>query len=111
MSDLGVVMGVIAWIVLGIIVGLIAENLVNGYKSHGVVITCVIGIAGALLGGWIATKLLHIHSLQGFFNLSTWITALAGAVVLLGVIQLFEGRRGGRVRVRGHNRSRARVRR
>jgi len=104
-------MGVIAWIVLGIIVGLIAENLVNGYKSHGVVITCVIGIAGALLGGWIATKLFHIHSLQGFFNLSTWITALAGAVVLLGAIQLVEGQRGGRVHVRGHNRSRARVRR
>ena len=104
-------MGVIAWIVLGIIVGLIAENLVNGYKSHGVVISCVIGIAGALLGGWIATKLFHIHSLQGFFNLSTWITALAGAVVLLGAIQLVEGKRGGRVPVRGRNRSRARVRR
>ena len=104
-------MGVIAWIVLGIIVGLIAENLINGYKSHGVIITCVIGIAGALLGGWIATKLFHIHSLQGFFNISTWITALAGAVVLLGVIQLVDGKRGGRVQVRGHSRSRARVRR
>jgi uncharacterized membrane protein YeaQ/YmgE (transglycosylase-associated protein family) len=70
----------------------------------------VIGIAGALLGGWIATKVFHIHSLQGFFNLSTWITALAGAVVLLGAIQLAEGQRGGRSRVRSHNRSRARVR-
>jgi uncharacterized membrane protein YeaQ/YmgE (transglycosylase-associated protein family) len=65
----------------------------------------VVGIAGALLGGWIATKLFHIHSLQGFFNLSTWITALVGAVVLLGAIQLVEGRRGGRVQVRGHSRS------
>jgi uncharacterized membrane protein YeaQ/YmgE (transglycosylase-associated protein family) len=104
-------MGIIAWIVLGIIVGLIAENLVNGYKSHGVVITCVIGIVGAMLGGWIATKLFHIHSIQGFFNLSTWITALAGAVILLGAIQLVEGRRGGRSRVRGNSRSRSRVRR
>jgi uncharacterized membrane protein YeaQ/YmgE (transglycosylase-associated protein family) len=94
-------MGIIAWIVLGIIVGLIAENLVNGYKSHGVVITCVIGIVGAMLGGWIATKLFHIHSIQGFFNLSTWITALVGAVVLLGLIQLVEGQRGGRSRSRG----------
>jgi uncharacterized membrane protein YeaQ/YmgE (transglycosylase-associated protein family) len=101
-------MGIIAWIVLGIIVGLIAEKLVNGYKSHGVIITCVIGIAGALLGGWIATKVFHIHSIQGFFNLSTWITALVGAVVLLGVIQLVEGNRGGRSRVRGNSRSRVR---
>ena len=76
-------MGVIAWIVLGIIVGLIAENLVNGYKSHGVVISCVIGIAGALLGGWAATKIFHIHTLHGFFNASTWLTAIAGAAILL----------------------------
>ena len=97
-------MGIIAWIVLGIIVGLIAENLVNGYKSHGVVVTCVIGIVGALLGGWLATKIFHIHTIHGFFNLSTWITALVGAVVLLGVIQLVEGNRGGRSRVRGRSR-------
>ena len=97
-------MGVIAWIVLGIIVGLVAEHLVNGYKSHGVVVTCVIGIVGALLGGWLATKIFHIHTIHGFFNLSTWITALVGAVVLLGVIQLVEGNRGGRSRVRGRSR-------
>jgi len=96
-------MGIIAWIVLGIIVGLIAENLVNGYKSHGVIVTCVIGIVGALLGGWLATKIFHIHTVHGFFNLSTWITALVGAVVLLGVIQLVEGNRGGRSRVRGRS--------
>jgi uncharacterized membrane protein YeaQ/YmgE (transglycosylase-associated protein family) len=101
-------MGLIAWIVLGIIVGLIAENLVNGYKSHGIIVTCVIGIVGALLGGWLATKIFHIHSIHGFFNLSTWITALVGAVVLLGVIQLVEGQRGGRSRVRGRSRSRVR---
>jgi len=101
-------MGIIAWIVLGIIVGLIAENLINGYKSHGVIVTCVIGIAGALLGGWLATKLFHIHSIQGFFNISTWVTALVGAVVLLGVIQLVEGQRGGRTHVRSHTRSRVR---
>ena len=88
-------MGVIAWIVLGIIVGLIAEKLVNGYKSHGVVITCVVGIAGALLGGWIATKLFHIHSLNGFFHLSTWLTAIAGAAILLLAYHLFTSQSGG----------------
>ncbi|HEV3172111.1 MAG TPA: GlsB/YeaQ/YmgE family stress response membrane protein [Actinocrinis sp.] len=86
-------MGVIAWIVLGIIVGVIAEHFVSGRKSHGLIVTCLIGIAGALLGGWIATTVFHVHSLQGFFNLSTWITALAGSVVLLGAAQLVEGRR------------------
>lgn len=93
-------MGIIAWIVLGIIVGAIAERLVSARTSHGVIVTCLIGVAGALLGGWIATKLFHIHSLQGFFNLSTWVTALAGAVVLLGAAHMVEGRRSGRRSVR-----------
>jgi len=99
-SHPGVVMGVIAWIVLGVIAGAIAEHLVSRRESHGIIITCLIGIAGALLGGWLATKLFHIHSLQGFFNLSTWITALAGASVLLGAVHLVEGQRGGRRSVR-----------
>src|ERR1700677_2857204 len=104
-------MGIIAWIVLGLIAGLIANMLIPGRRSQGLIVTCVIGIVGALLGGWIATKLFHIHSIQGFFNLSTWITAMVGAVILLGAIQLVEGRRGGRSRVRGNSRSRSRVRR
>jgi len=83
-------MGVIAWIVLGII----AEHLIGSRESHGLFITCLIGIAGALLGGWLATKLFHIHSVQGFFNLSTWITAIAGSAVLLGAEHLVTG--GGR---------------
>jgi uncharacterized membrane protein YeaQ/YmgE (transglycosylase-associated protein family) len=86
-------MGVLAWIVLGIVVGAIAERFVNGRKSHGIIVTCVIGVAGALLGGWAASKLFHVHSLQGFFNLSTWITALVGATVLLGAAHMVEGRR------------------
>ncbi|HXP18400.1 MAG TPA: GlsB/YeaQ/YmgE family stress response membrane protein [Streptosporangiaceae bacterium] len=53
---------------------------------------CLIGVAGALGGGWLATKLFHIHSLQGFFNLSTWLTAIAGAAVLLLVFHLVSGR-------------------
>ena len=63
-------MGIIAWIVLGLVAGLLANMLIPGRRSQGLILTCVIGIAGALGGGWVATKLFHIHSLQGFFNLS-----------------------------------------
>ena len=86
-------MGVIAWIVLGIIAGAIAEHFVNGRESHGIIITCLIGVAGALLGGWLATKLFHIHTLHGFFNLSTWLTAIAGAALLLLIFHLVTSRR------------------
>jgi uncharacterized membrane protein YeaQ/YmgE (transglycosylase-associated protein family) len=91
-------MGVIAWIVLGIIAGIIAEHVVSGRRSHGIIVTCLIGVAGALLGGWIATKIFHVVSLQGFFNLSTWITALVGSVVLLGAVHVLEGGRRGSLR-------------
>ena len=76
-------MGIIAWIVLGLIAGLIANMLIPGRRQQGLIITCIIGVAGALLGGWLATKIFRIHSLQGFFNISTWLTAVAGAAILL----------------------------
>jgi uncharacterized membrane protein YeaQ/YmgE (transglycosylase-associated protein family) len=87
-------MGIIAWIVLGLVAGLIANMLIPGRRSQGLILTCVIGIVGALLGGWLATKLFHIHSLQGFFNLSTWLTAIAGAAILLLAYHLFTQQSG-----------------
>jgi uncharacterized membrane protein YeaQ/YmgE (transglycosylase-associated protein family) len=86
--------------VLGLIVGLIADKVMG--SPHGIIVTTVIGIAGALLGGWIADKLFHVDNIQGFFNISTWITALAGAVVLLAVLHLVTG--GGRSLTSGHRR-------
>jgi uncharacterized membrane protein YeaQ/YmgE (transglycosylase-associated protein family) len=86
-------MGIIAWIILGLAAGLLANMLVPGRRSQGLILTCVIGIAGALLGGWAATKLFHIHSLHGFFNLSTWITAIIGAAILLLALHLITERR------------------
>jgi uncharacterized membrane protein YeaQ/YmgE (transglycosylase-associated protein family) len=87
-------MGIIAWIVLGLGSGLLANVLIPGGRSQGLVVTCVIGIVGALAGGWLATKLFHIHSLQGFFNISTWITAVVGAAVLLLAYHLVNGQTG-----------------
>ena len=86
-------MGIIAWIVLGLVAGLLANMLIPGRRSQGLILTCVIGIAGALLGGWAATRLFHLHhALHGFFNLSTWITAVIGAIVLLLIFHLFSRR-------------------
>jgi uncharacterized membrane protein YeaQ/YmgE (transglycosylase-associated protein family) len=89
-------MGIIAWIVLGLAAGLLANMLVPGRRSQGLILTCVIGVAGALGGGWVATRLFHVHTLQGFFNLSTWLTAIAGAAVLLLAYRLVSERTGHR---------------
>jgi len=87
-------MGIIAWIVLGLAAGLLANMLIPGRRSQGLILTCLIGVAGALGGGWVATKLFHIHTLHGFFNLSTWLTAIAGAAVLLLAYHLVSARSG-----------------
>jgi uncharacterized membrane protein YeaQ/YmgE (transglycosylase-associated protein family) len=97
-------MGIIAWIILGLGAGLLANMLIPGRRAQGLIITCLIGVAGALLGGWIATKVFHVVTLHGFFNLSTWLTAIAGAAVLLLVFHLVTSRSGGRSRSRGRSR-------
>jgi uncharacterized membrane protein YeaQ/YmgE (transglycosylase-associated protein family) len=89
-------MGIIAWIVLGLGVGLLANMLIPGKRSQSLLITCLIGVAGALDGGWAATRLFHVHTLHGFVNLSTWLTAIAGAAVLLLAYHLVTGRSSGR---------------
>ena len=86
-------MGIIAWIVLGLVAGLIAEKIVNGGDPHGVIVTAIIGIVGALLGGWIATNVFHVHGVQGFFNLSTWLSAIAGSMILVWLSHLVTGGR------------------
>ena len=88
-------MGIIAWIVLGLGAGLLANMLIPGRRSQGLILTCLIGIAGALGGGWAATRLFHVHTLHGFFNLSTWLTAIAGAAVLLLAYHLVSRQSGG----------------
>ena len=84
-------MGLIAWVVLGLAAGLLSNLLIPGRRSQGLFLTCLIGIAGAFGGGWAATLLFHAHTLNGFFNLSTWLTAIAGSAVLLLVYRLATG--------------------
>ena len=98
-------MGVIAWIVLGLGAGLLANMLIPGRRQQGLIITCIIGVVGALLGGWIATRVFHVVTLHGFFNLSTWLTAIAGAAILLLAYHLVTSRGSTRSR-RGRQRSR-----
>jgi uncharacterized membrane protein YeaQ/YmgE (transglycosylase-associated protein family) len=85
-------MGIIARIVLGAVAGLIAERLTG--SRTGVAMATVVGIIGALLGGFLAKVLFGVHSLNSFFNLSTWVTAIVGAVVLLAVMHALTGSRG-----------------
>jgi uncharacterized membrane protein YeaQ/YmgE (transglycosylase-associated protein family) len=88
-------MGIIAWIILGLGAGLLANMAIPGKRQQGLIVTCLIGIGGALGGGWAATKIFHIHTLNGFFNASTWLTAIAGAAILLLAYHLVTRQFGG----------------
>jgi uncharacterized membrane protein YeaQ/YmgE (transglycosylase-associated protein family) len=88
------IMGVIAWIVLGAVAGFIAEHLTG--KRTGFVLATIIGIIGALLGGFLAKALFGVQTLDTFFDLSTWVTAIVGAVLLFFVYGAVRGRRSWR---------------
>ena len=84
-------MGIIGWIVLGLIAGAIAKAVLPGDDPGGIIVTMLIGIAGALIGGLIASAL-DIGDLDEFFDVSTWLTAIIGAVLLLLLYRMVAGR-------------------
>ncbi|MET9930936.1 MULTISPECIES: GlsB/YeaQ/YmgE family stress response membrane protein [unclassified Streptomyces] len=84
-------MGIIAWIVIGLLAGLIAKALTPGRDPGGFIITTLLGIAGGLLGGWLGKVIFGVDSVDGFFELSTWIAAIIGSVILLLLYRLFTG--------------------
>ncbi|MET9571296.1 GlsB/YeaQ/YmgE family stress response membrane protein [Streptomyces virginiae] len=82
-------MGILAWILLGLLAGIFAKMLMPGKDPGGIIITILIGIAGALLGGWLGKVIFGVDSVDGFFELSTWIAAIVGSLVLLIIFRLF----------------------
>lgn len=85
-------MSLLAWIVLGLIAGLVAKALVPGRDPGGCVITILVGIAGALVGGWLST-LLGFGGLAGGLDVRNLVIAVLGAFVLLVLWRLVFGRR------------------
>ncbi|WP_405785814.1 GlsB/YeaQ/YmgE family stress response membrane protein [Streptomyces sp. NBC_01367] len=81
-------MGIIAWILIGLLAGLIAKALMPGKDPGGLIITMLIGIAGGLLGGWLGKVIFGVDSIDGFFDLSTWIAAIVGSLILLALYRL-----------------------
>ncbi|MFF1304200.1 GlsB/YeaQ/YmgE family stress response membrane protein [Streptomyces sp. NPDC058307] len=86
-------MSIIAWIFIGLLAGAIAKALMPGKDPGGIIITMLIGIVGGLLGGWLGKVIFGVDSIDGFFELSTWIAAIAGSVILLALYRLVTGNR------------------
>ncbi|WP_030464110.1 GlsB/YeaQ/YmgE family stress response membrane protein [Kitasatospora sp. NRRL B-11411] len=85
-------MGIVSWIILGLLAGAIAKLLLPGKDPGGIIVTTLIGIAGSFIGGWLSSKILHKSVNVSFFDLPTWIAAIAGALVLLIAYRLVFGK-------------------
>jgi len=83
-------MGILVWLIVGAIAGFVAGKVVTG-KGMGLLWDIVVGIAGAFLGGWLAS-LAGIGVSTGTFTVGGVIAAIVGAIILLGVFRLLTGR-------------------
>jgi len=90
--------GIIAFIILGLIAGVIAKAILPGKDPGGIIVTALIGIAGALIGGFLAGAIFDADPLDEFWDLSTWLTAIVGAVVLLAIYRFVSDNRSSRRR-------------
>ena len=82
-------MGILSWIVFGLIAGILAKWIMPGKDGGGFIITIIIGIAGAFVGGFIGS-LIGLGGVDGF-NIGSFITAICGALLLLFVYRKIKG--------------------
>ena len=86
-------MNFIIWLVVGGIIGWLASMVMKTDAQQGVILNVVVGIIGAMLGGWLISPLVGIGTInQNNFSLPAMLVSLVGAVILLGIVNLF--RRG-----------------
>lgn len=76
-------MGFLSWILLGLLAGVLAKYIMPGKDGGGIIVTALLGIAGAFVGGWLGS-FVGLGS-TGEFSLGSLVTAVVGALVLLFV--------------------------
>jgi len=85
-------MGFIGLIILGLLAGAIARAILPGKQPGGWLATLILGVIGALLGGWLGS-LLFDRGLTEFFDIQTWLLAIVGAIIVLVIYGAVVGRR------------------
>jgi len=88
MEDTSMGLGLIGWLVIGIVAGWLAEKVMG--RNHGLLTNLIVGVVGALLGGFIANNLLGTP--VGGFNFVTLIVAFLGSCLLLFLLGLIKRR-------------------
>jgi uncharacterized membrane protein YeaQ/YmgE (transglycosylase-associated protein family) len=84
-------MGLLAWIVMGLLAGIVAKVIMPGPDGGGIVMTILLGVVGAIVGGFVG-QLLGLGTFSGF-DLRSFGLAVLGSLLLLVAFRLFTGRR------------------
>ena len=85
-------MGFLAFLLLGLIAGAIAKLILPGKQGGGWLITLLLGVVGALLGGFLGSVLFGAN-LQDFFSIQTWLLAIGGSIIVLLIYGLIVNRK------------------
>jgi len=85
-------MGFLAFVLLGLIAGAIAKKILPGRHAGGCITTMLLGVIGAMVGGWLG-GILFEASLKNFFSIQTWALAIGGSLVVLAIYGALTGRK------------------
>ncbi|GAA2068791.1 MULTISPECIES: GlsB/YeaQ/YmgE family stress response membrane protein [Microbacteriaceae] len=85
-------MGFLGFLLLGLIAGAIAKLILPGKQGGGWLVTLLLGVVGALLGGWIGSAIFGV-GVDSFFEISSWLLAIGGSIIVLLIYGLIVGRR------------------
>lgn len=85
-------MNFIAFLILGLIAGAIAKLILPGRQGGGWLVTLLLGVVGALLGGWIGNMIFNV-GVDEFWSISSWLLAIGGAIIVLLIWGLIFGRK------------------
>ncbi|WP_020013578.1 GlsB/YeaQ/YmgE family stress response membrane protein [Promicromonospora sukumoe] len=85
-------MGFWAFLILGLIAGVIARIVIPGKQPGGFWVTLLLGVLGAMLGGWLGGVLFNVNFSE-FWSWSTWLFAVIGAIIVILIAQAIFGRR------------------
>jgi len=85
-------MGILAWLVVGLIAGWLASLVMRG-GGYGLIGDIIVGVVGALIGGFLAATLLKIPDAVNGINVTSILVAFIGAVILIAILRMVSGRR------------------
>ena len=92
MERKGRTVGLLAWIVVGLIAGWLASQVMRG-GGYGLIGDIIVGVVGALIGGFLASTLLKMPNAVSGINVTSILVAFVGAVILLAILRAVGGRR------------------